>query len=67
MKSKKIAALLLLAAVTAAGSIGLNDTNAFASTPKITVKATSKSTQTTVWEIEGVVLCQIRYLTKKRF
>lgn len=53
MKSKKIATLLLLAAATAAGSIGLNDTNAFASTPKITVKATSKSTQTTK---QGIVV-----------
>ncbi|MDY6012841.1 SH3 domain-containing protein [Clostridium sp.] len=53
MKSKKIAALLLLAAATAAGSIGLNDTNAFASTPKSTVKATSKSTQTTK---QGIVV-----------
>ena len=53
MKSKKIATLLLLAAATAAGSIGLNDTNAFASTPKSTVKATSKSTQTTK---QGIVV-----------
>ena len=43
MKSKKITAMLLLLAATAAGSVGINDTKAFASNHKDTVKSTINS------------------------
>ena len=43
MKSKKITAMLLLLAATAAGSVGINDTKAFASNHKNTVKSTKSN------------------------